>query len=399
MIKSINTLFLGCLIFFFQSTNAQVGPSPVFVGHPDRIKTLDSLIQNAATLALNKNDYLKAYTIALQAGPQSDSLLTQLAVRYFSHLAYGTHSIGLQYEGVRFKMNAFNVPALVNEYAVNKSLNKLAQYFTSSSKEVTAILNTLKLYRDSVKQANVKIELLTKAANDYRWLNAIKKENRIILVNIPSAQLRAYDHGKQVLSMKVIVGKYETQTNTLSSPIDKITINPYWVVPKSIATKEMLPKIRKDIGYFEENHLQLLNANYRVIKPSTINWEIYSEENFPFTIRQGTGCDNSLGLLKIEFDSPFGIYLHDTPEKALFGNANRFYSHGCMRMEKPIDMGKWLLQNNPKALDTIDFNKCYKDPAPKSIAVTLSTQVIVWYSLVDFDNNGNLKFYKNIYDK
>ncbi len=387
------------MMFLFQHANAQTTQATLFVGHPDRIKTLDSLIENAHTLALNKNDYQIAFRNAIQAGPQSDSLLIQVAVHFFSHLAYGKHSIGLQYEGVRFKMNAYNVPALVNEYAAHKSLSKLVTYFSNSAKEVNTILATLKGLRDSTKQINAKIELLTKAANDYRWLNAVKQENRIILVNIPSAQLRAYDHGKQVLNMKVIVGKFATQTNTLSSPIDKITINPYWTVPKSIAIKEMLPKIKKSINYFEENHLQLLNSNYRVIQPSSINWESYSEAYFPFTIRQGTGCDNSLGLLKVEFDSPFGIYLHDTPEKALFGNANRFYSHGCMRMEKPIDMGKWLLQNNPKALDTIDFNKCYKDPAPKSIPVTLSTQVIVWYSLVDFDNNGNLKFYKNIYEK
>lgn len=399
MIRSINTILIGMLMLFGQTVNAQLPSASLFVGHPERIKTLDSLIEHAESLALRKNDYKHNFEHAINAGNKSDSLITNVAIHFFTHLAYGSHPINLQYEGVRFKPTIYNVPVLVNDYVHNKSLNKLVVYFTNTSKEVSNILATLKLYRDSTKKYANKIELLEKAASDYRWLNAIKLGNRLILVNIPSAQLRAYDHGKQVLSMRVIVGKYTTPTNTLSAPIDKITINPYWMVPKSIATKEMLPKIIKDISYFDTYHLQLLNSNYKVIKPSTINWENYSEENFPFTIRQGTGCDNSLGLLKVEFDSPFGIYLHDTPEKGLFSNTNRFYSHGCMRMEKPIDMGKWLLQNNLKAIDTIDFNKCYKEPSPKSIPVTLSTQVIVWYSLVDFDNNGNLKFYKNVYDK
>lgn len=399
MLGSINTLLLGVMLLCSNAISAQQPSAPLFVGHPERIRALDSLIEHAEDLALQKKDYKQNLELAINAGCKSDSLITSVAIHFFTHLAYGNHAINLQYEGVRFKPTLYNIPALVNDYVAHKSLNKLVAYFTSSSKEIGGILSTLKLYRDSAKKYSAKIELLEKAASDYRWLHAIKQENRIILVNIPSAQLRTYDHGKLILYMKVVVGKFATQTNTLSAPIDKITINPYWMVPKSIATKEMLPKIIKDINYFESNHLQLLNSNYRVIKPSTINWENYSEENFPFTIRQGTGCDNSLGLLKVEFDSPFGIYLHDTPEKGLFANTNRFYSHGCMRMEKPIDMGKWLLQNNAKAIDTIDFNKCYKDPSPKSIPVTLSTKIIVWYSLVDFDNNGNLKFYKNVYEK
>ena len=399
MLRSINTLLLSVMLLCSNTISAQQPFVPLFVGHPERIKSLDSLIEHAEDLALHKKDYKQNLEIAVNAGSKSDSLITSVAIHFITHLAYGNHAINLQYEGVRFKPTFYNVPALVNDYVAHKSLNKLVAYFTSSSKEIGNILSTLKLYRDSAKKYSTKIELLEKAASDYRWLNAIKQENRIILVNIPSAQLRAYDHGKLILNMKVVVGKFATQTNTLSAPIDKITINPYWMVPKSIATKEMLPKIIKDISYFETNHLQVLNTNYKIIKPNTVNWENYSEENFPFTIRQGTGCDNSLGLLKVEFDSPFGIYLHDTPEKGLFANTNRFYSHGCMRMEKPIDMGRWLLQNNAKAIDTIDFNKCYKDPSPKSIPVTLSTQIIVWYSLVDFDNNGKLKFYKNIYEK
>lgn len=382
-----------------QGVNAQAVSNYTFVGHSDRIKTLDSLIKKSENLALNKNEYKHAFDIALNAGTKSDSLLLKVAIHFFHDLAYGNQAPALKYVGVDFKLNAYNIPFLVNDYANHKTLTQLVQYFNNTNKEVATILKTLKTYCDSSKQIPSKIEQLKKAANDYRWLNAIKQDNRIILVNIPSTQLRAFDHNKTVLTMKVIVGKQSTQTNTLSSPIDKITINPYWMVPKSIATKEMLPKILKDRSYFEQNNLQVLNANYKLVAPNKIIWENYSEDNFPFTIRQGTGCDNSLGLLKVEFDSPFGIYLHDTPEKGLFANNSRFYSHGCMRMEKPIDMGKWLLENNAKAIDTIDFNKCYKDPAPKSIPVTLSTKIIVWYSLVDFDNNGNLKFYKNIYDK
>jgi murein L,D-transpeptidase YcbB/YkuD len=325
--------------------------------------------------------------------------MKQVAVRWFTHLAYGNQIPKLQYDGVKFKLNTYNVSMLLEEYLTTKSLYELVQFFTNSSTEVSSLLSVLQKYRDSSRQYPEKIALLVKATNEYRWLNAIRQGNRIILVNIPSAQLRAYEGNKVALNMRVVVGKLTTPTNTLASKVEKIVVNPYWTVPKSISTKEMLPKILSDINYLSNNHLQVLNEQYKVIAPEKIDWKTYSEENFPFVIRQATGSDNSLGVLKVDFSSPFGIYLHDSPEKALFSNTNRFYSHGCMRMEKPIEMGKWLTQDNKQALDTFNFKKIAKNIPPKYISVTLPTHVIVWYSLVDFDNKGNVKFYKDWYEK
>ena len=270
-------------------------------------------------------------------------------------------------------------------------------YFTKSSKEVGLILDSLKMNQRKAKPNLEKIQILQKAANEYRWLTAIRKTNRFILVNIPSAQLKAYDSNKLILSMRVIVGKAKTQTNTLSSQINKVVLNPYWMVPKSIIQNEMFAKFKEDKNYFTKNGFTVINSEYVNVDPITIDIKKYSKDNFPFIVRQGTGFDNSLGLLKIEFDSPSAIYLHDTPEKDLFTNANRFYSHGCIRMEKPIDIGKWLLQNNRIAIDTFDFNQPEKYNKPRPIPVTIPTQVLIWYSLIDFDKKGALKFYKNIY--
>ncbi|MEY4279522.1 MAG: hypothetical protein RL377_1526 [Bacteroidota bacterium] len=394
---------------------AQENPKPLFVGYPDRIKTLDSLIDKSASFALRKSDYTVALRKAhlstqvqsnIQVPVQSndqvqvqDSLFKNVATRFFSHLAYGNKIPKLQYDGVRFKLNTYDIKGLLNEYLRNKSLIELVNYFNSSSTEVNTLINTLQLYRDSSKKYPEKIALLEKATNEYRWLNAIRQGNRIILVNIPSAQLKAFEGNKIVLSMRVVVGKLATPTNTLASTVEKIIVNPYWTVPKSISSKEMLPKILESIDYLKQNNLQVLNENGKVVAPETIDWQAYSEENFPFTIRQATGSDNSLGILKVDFDSPFGIYLHDSPEKALFSNTNRFYSHGCMRMEKPVEMGKWLTQNNKQALDTFDFKKVSKNIPPKYINVTLPTHVIVWYSLIDFDNKGKVKFYKDWYEQ
>ena len=106
-----------------------------------------------------------------------------------------------------------------------------------------------------------------------------------------------------------------------------------------------------------------------------------------------------MGIIKLEFDSPYGVYLHDTPEKSLFNAANRFYSHGCMRMEKPIEMARLLMEKNRPALDSIDLEKCYDNPIPIKIPIPAQPPLVVWYSLIDFDNQGALHFYKDVYHR
>jgi hypothetical protein len=398
--RIIYTLILTVSILTSIKSFAQldsVRQTPLFVGYPDRIKLLDSLIQNAGSLALNTSDYQQEFKNAFTSGINTDSVLTKVSLRFFNDLAFGNQAPKIEFNGAKFKMNAFDVPKLVKTYVEKDAMNALVQYFIKSSKEVSLILDSLKMNQRKAKPNVEKIQILQKAANDYRWLSAVRKNNRFILVNIPSAQLKAYDSNKLILSMRVIVGKAKTQTNTLSSQINRVVLNPYWMVPKSIIQNEMFQKFTEDKTYFTKNGFTVINSEYVNVDPLTIDIKKYSKENFPFIVRQGTGLDNSLGLLKIEFDSPSAIYLHDTPEKDLFTNANRFYSHGCIRMEKPIEVGKWLLQNNRIAIDTFDFKQPEKYNKPRPIPVTIPTQVVIWYSLIDFDKKGALKFYKNIY--
>jgi lipoprotein-anchoring transpeptidase ErfK/SrfK len=371
----------------------------LFVGYPERIQILDSLIKSSPALGLNKVDYADAFQKAINGGDQADSLIQKVAYHFFNDLAYGNSVPKLQYEGANLDMNAYDVNGLIQEYVQQNKLASLPAYFLSNSKEVALILDSLHFYKDPAHLNNNKAVLLEKAANEFRWVSAIKRNNRIILVNIPSATLNAYDSNKLIMSMRVVVGKSWTQTNTLSSVVKQVVLNPYWHVPGSIIRNEMIPKFKSDPAYFSKHNYTVLDGAGKAVDLSTVNTSGYSESNFPFSIRQGTGAYNSLGLLKVEFDSPSAIYLHDSPEKQLFKNASRFYSHGCVRMEKPIDMGKWLLQDNTKEIDSFDFKHPEKYSKPKYITVKIPTQVIIWYSLVDFDNKGALKFFKNIYNK
>jgi hypothetical protein len=392
---------------FAQSQTNNAALTIKWIGNHNAISSLDGVIHTAPTLALNIADYNHAYLDQFTKGNTkllnnrdsiiADSIINQIAVKFFSDLAYGNHPPNLQSTGYRFKLNTYNINELIIKHSKSNSLLKLAQYLNTNSFEVSKLLATLKVYQDSSKKNNTRIKLLVRAINDYRWLRAVSETQRVVLVNIPSAQLRVYEREKTLLAMKLILGKARTPSKTFSTLIQKITINPYWVVPSSIAINEMLPKLKRDNGYIDRNHLQVLNSNYKVINAGNINWDSYDANNFPFTIRQSTGCDNSLGIIKLEFDSPFGVYLHDTPEKSLFTYNSRFYSHGCMRMEKPIEMAKLLMQKNSLALDTIDLEACAKRPDPITINVPEQIPLIVWYNLIDFDDTGAVKFYKDVY--
>lgn len=373
------------------------------------VKELDSLIGMSYTIALFPSDY---NTVAIKKwirSPNSilnykDSLTSEMSIQrtathFFNDLAYGNKPPSLDYRGAKFDLITFNVPALIQSYLQSNQLGQLVQVLNQSNIEVKTILDSLNRLQKSLVKNQAKIDLLIKAANDYRWLNAVRSKQSIVLVNIPSAQLKVYEGPNTTLQMKIILGKVSTPTKTLSTYIQQVTINPYWTVPKSIIVKEMIPRIQKNIQYLLNNRLSVLNENYKVLDPQQINWATIDLENFPYIIRQATGCENALGILKLEFENPFSMYLHDTPEKELFKNKNRFLSHGCMRMEKPIEMGRFLLSNNLKAIDTLDLTKCDINPQPIFIPVTIKTPLIVWYSQVDFDSNNNLLFYKNIYNR
>ena len=119
--------------------------------------------------ALNKVDYQEAFQKAINAGAQSDSLIQKLATRFFNDLAYGNRIPKLQYEGTKFNLNTYDVPALVNSYTTQNTLATLPTYFLSNSLEVATILDSLHYYQDSAHLNKDKVALLVKAANEFRW--------------------------------------------------------------------------------------------------------------------------------------------------------------------------------------------------------------------------------------
>jgi len=178
-----------------------------------------------------------------------------------------------------------------------------------------------------------------------RWMPRDLGE-RYVFVNMADFELKVVDGPQTVLDDRVVVGTPFQQTPEFSEMMTYIVVNPYWNIPPSIAGKEMLPKIRKDAGYLARNRIEVLSdwtESGRPVDPATIDWSRLSARHFPYKLRQVPGADNALGRLKFMFPNRFNIYLHDTPARTLFERTVRSFSHGCIRVQHPVDLAAVLL--------------------------------------------------------
>lgn len=244
-----------------------------------------------------------------------------------------------------------------------------------------------------------RIKELKLAMNTVRWLRCKSMLSPVFVVNIPSANLLVVHKGNVLLQSKVIVGKRTTPTPTLTSQITEVILYPYWTVPNKIATRELLPLIQRNPGYLAANNMQVLSKAGKIVNPASIDWNALSPSSFPYTLRQSTGCDNSLGIVKLNFYSPYSVYLHDTPWKVLFNFNKRYFSHGCMRVKRAIELAHYLLKENTIAIDTLEEKGCILHQAPLPIPVKEKVPLFVLYNTAWFDSTGLVQFNDDIYRK
>jgi murein L,D-transpeptidase YcbB/YkuD len=211
-----------------------------------------------------------------------------------------------------------------------------------------------------------------------RWrANASNLSGTYIVVNIPAFELAVYEGRNEVLRMPVIVGLPDWPTPEMSDKIDSIVVNPSWNIPKTIAEAEVIPKSRKDSGYFQREG-------------------IVSEGGG--TLRQKPGPRNPLGRLKFMMPNREDIYLHDTPHKQKFSASARAFSHGCIRVEKPLELATLLLKDDPKwtrqsIQSAIDANET------KDVKLAKPTAVHLLYIPAMVGEDGRLRAAPDVYDK
>ena len=196
---------------------------------------------------------------------------------------------------------------------------------------------------------------------------------RYVVVNIPATFAEAVENDKVVRRYRVIVGKTEKPSPTLTAQITGVVLNPTWTVPSSIAKTEISAHMRKDPTYLSRMHMEVLDAHDNPIDPHSVDWSGTHAPNF--TVRQANGTFNALGAVKIDMPNSYSVYMHDTNQRNLFSDDYRFDSHGCSRVDNVRDLAAWLLSEempkwNRAAIDAAIATGAHQEVTlPKKVPV------------------------------
>jgi murein L,D-transpeptidase YcbB/YkuD len=171
--------------------------------------------------------------------------------------------------------------------------------------------------------------------------------DRYILINVPAYMLQVMEHDAPALAMRVIVGQPENQTPLFSDEMTYIVFSPYWNIPPDILREETLPRVASDPDFLRRNNIEVVGTGGEEdFDPSFIDWSD-PEATRGLRFRQRPGADNALGLVKFIFPNHFNVYLHDTPGDRLFAKDRRTFSHGCIRIEDPVALARYVLRDQP----------------------------------------------------
>ena len=220
--------------------------------------------------------------------------------------------------------------------------------------------------------------------------------NRIVVANIPAAQIEAIENGVAITRHTAVAGKPDRPSPDLRTKITQINFNPFWTVPVSIIRKDLIPKMQAKPHYLTRNHIRIFDPRNNELQPSQIDW--YSTEAVNYKFKQDAGDFNSLGSLKINFPSPDGVYMHDTPSKNLFGEDFRFASSGCMRVQNVRELVYWILAETPGWSKT-EIDEVIKSGERKDAKVAKPLPLYWVYVTAWATPDGVVQFRDDIYNR
>ena len=221
-----------------------------------------------------------------------------------------------------------------------------------------------------------------------------------LMVNVPAFDLKVVKNNREDLRMRVVVGKEFNSTPIFRDTMEYIVFSPDWTVPRSIATKEILPIVQRNPDYLLTNNYQVYDSwdarDTTALDPHAIDWDSLSEDNFSYRVVQGPGTGNALGAVKFMFPNKMDIYLHDTPADHLFNRSERAFSHGCVRVEKPKELAEYLLRDSNKWNEE-SITKAMQQDKPENVKLPRKLPVFLVYLTAYTDENGRLNFRDDVY--
>jgi len=252
--------------------------------------------------------------------------------------------------------------------------------------------NTLERINIPIREKLIQMELNMERR---RWMPDDLGEF-YIFVNLADQNLKVVRDGKTIHTTRVVVGKPYHATPVFSDRLEYVEINPYWNVPYSIATKEYLPKLKKNPSALSGQNIRVFQ-NESEVAATQVAWNSYSGGNFPFRLRQDPGDGNALGRIKFMFPNKFNIYIHDTPSKTLFSRSERAFSHGCIRVSDPFALADVLLEHVDA---TPGHWEQVRDIGERQIVKPQTDiQVHLTYLTAWMNKDGSTHFRKDIYGR
>jgi murein L,D-transpeptidase YcbB/YkuD len=229
----------------------------------------------------------------------------------------------------------------------------------------------------------------------WRWQPRTRPA-RFVRVDVPHYRLRAFEAGQSepTLEMRVVVGRADWPTPPLHSTITQLVLNPAWYVPHSIFVKEILPRARREPGYFVDEGFELRRMRqgfWRKVDPTGVDWALVDPERVWYRVRQPPGPRNPLGRIKFLFENPFAIYLHGTPGRADLERPVRVLSHGCVRVEDELALARFALAPDPSwTMDRLAAELATAREGELPLPEPVSLQIL--YLTAEADREGTLSF-------
>ena len=360
------------------------------------IKTLDEAYQVLIDLELSAANSLTNYSNALQFGIISPR---KIYAQYYTATKRPDSASFLQV----FQTND------VVEF-LDSIQPKESQYIALQKALANKIILPGSNLEETERVLKVNLERL-------RWKN-LPTENKYVWVNIPDFKLDVIEGGKSILNMKVCVGEgrdlgsrdnlveydendlkkdrpFNRETPQLKSLIHSVQVNPVWNIPESIATNEITKDAAKDPYYLANHNIDVFENGKIIEDPETIDWSA-EDTGKKYTFKQRPGDDNSLGKIKFLFQNESSVYLHDTPAKAAFNKEMRAVSHGCVRVEKPLELAEALFGSGTK-YDKIKAGMQSENPVATDIGLPKQIPVYLTYFTCWADQTGKLQYRKDVY--
>ena len=322
-----------------------------------------------------------------QAG-ELDVRLTQSFLLYASHLTHGVlEPSGAPVRPSRKRKTAEVDPVEVLEGAVKSGrIDQALDGLVPQDARYRRLADALQRERDEDLRSVLELNL-------DRWRRLPQDLGaRHLLVNIPAFELQLIEDGRETLRMRVVVGRGEDPTPVFSDAITHIVFSPTWNVPPGILEEEILPGLKEDDSYLEQLGLQLVKDG-KVVEPGDVDLD----DPTSFQIRQPPGPDNALGRIKFVLPNRYNVYLHDTPYEGGFEKDRRMFSHGCVRLEKPVDLAERLLRDQSKwTREAIEKASVGGERAVR-LTEPMPVHIVYWTAWID--ENGKLQRAEDVYGR